>query len=96
VSNVPAQALTMMNNPFVIEQARLWAKRVLSMPDRSDHQRVLDMYLTALGRPPEASEEQAALDFLGRATGSTAENDPRAWADLAHVLFNVKEFIFVQ
>jgi hypothetical protein len=95
-SNVPAQALTMMNNPFVVEQARLWAARVLKMQDRSDRQRVLDMYVTALGRPPEDSEEQAALDFLGQATGSSAANDPRAWADLAHVLFNVKEFIFVQ
>src|ERR1700730_1514130 len=52
VSNVPAQALTMMNIPFVVEQARLWAARVLSMPDRSDRGRVLDMYLAALGRPP--------------------------------------------
>jgi hypothetical protein len=96
MSNVPAQALTMMNNPFVIEQARLWAARVVSMPDRSDHERVLDMYVTALGRPPEDAEELAALDFLGRERGSSALNDPRAWADLAHVLFNVKEFIFVQ
>ncbi|MBI3839264.1 MAG: DUF1553 domain-containing protein [Planctomycetia bacterium] len=96
VSNVPAQALTLMNNPFVIEQARLWAARVLSMPDRSDPQRIRDMYLTALSRPPEKSEEQAALDFLGQSNGSSAATDPRAWADLAHVLFNVKEFIFIQ
>ena len=27
VSNVPAQALTLMNDPFVIAQARLWAER---------------------------------------------------------------------
>jgi hypothetical protein len=95
-SNVPAQALTMMNNPFVVEQARLWAARVLSVPDRSDQERVRDMYLTALARPPEASEEQAALHFLGPSAGSSAANDPQAWADLAHVLLNVKEFIFVQ
>ena len=30
VSNVPAQALTLMNDPFVIGQARLWADRVLA------------------------------------------------------------------
>ena len=37
-----------------------------------------------------------ALKFVedqGREYGKA--DDPRAWADLAHVLFNVKEFIFV-
>ncbi len=32
VSNVPAQALILMNDPFVAEQARQWALRVLEMP----------------------------------------------------------------
>ena len=32
VSNVPAQALAMLNNPFVLQQAELWAKRVLAEP----------------------------------------------------------------
>ena len=30
ISNVPAQALILMNDPFVAEQARRWAERVLS------------------------------------------------------------------
>ncbi len=37
VSNVPAQALTMMNNPLVVQQAERWAKRMLDagpMPPR--------------------------------------------------------------
>ena len=28
-ANIPAQALTMMNNPFVVEQARVCARRLL-------------------------------------------------------------------
>ena len=39
-SNVPAQALTMMNNPFVIEQAGKWAERVLSDPAASRESRI--------------------------------------------------------
>ena len=27
VSSVPAQALTLLNDPFVVEQAQVWAKR---------------------------------------------------------------------
>ena len=30
-SNVPAQSLIMMNDPFVVEQSKLWAKRILGM-----------------------------------------------------------------
>jgi hypothetical protein len=33
VSTVPAQALTMMNNPFVVAQAAGWAKRALAEKD---------------------------------------------------------------
>jgi hypothetical protein len=34
VSNVPAQALILMNDPFVAEQARLWAERLLASGGR--------------------------------------------------------------
>src|SRR5205823_7652560 len=51
-SNVPAQALTLLNNPFVVQEAQLWAKRVLAEPDRTPDQRVVGMYLSAFGREP--------------------------------------------
>ncbi len=93
VSNVPAQALTMLNNPFVVQQAGLWAARVLGRPDRTTAQRVRDMYATGLAREPDDAEQRAALAFLGQLDGGPG--DPQAWADFAHVLFNVKEFIFI-
>jgi len=49
VSNVPAQALVMLNNPFVLQQAELWAKRVLAAPGTAES-RVRVMYATAFGR----------------------------------------------
>jgi mono/diheme cytochrome c family protein len=51
VSNVPAQALTLMNDPMIAGQAQLWAKRVLAVADRSDRSRLDLLYETALGRP---------------------------------------------
>jgi len=43
-----------------------------------------------------ASEELAqALAFLAEQGKEHGASDVRAWADLAHVLFNVKEFIFL-
>jgi hypothetical protein len=88
-SNVPAQALALMNNPLVIDQARLWAERVqASGSDPS--QRVAAMYLAAFGREATAEEIAAAVSFV-----QDAGADSAAWADLAHVLLNTKEFIFV-
>jgi cytochrome c553 len=97
VSNVPAQALVMLNNPFVLQQAELWAKRALAEPNRTAAQRVAGMYEAALGRPPTAAESEAAVGFLkGQADEYGAADHPKAWADLAHVLFNAKEFILVE
>src|SRR5262249_36048025 len=90
VSNVPGQALTLLNDPFVVEQSRRWADRLLATPGRSPEDRLVQMYLTAFGRPPSDAEPAEALGFLGKA------DVPRAWVDLGHVLFNAKEFLFVQ
>ena len=96
VSSVPAQALTLLNDPFVVEQAGVWAKRVLAEPGESAW-RVEMLYETAFSRPPSPSEREAALAFLTQ-QGQTGgkPDDPRVWTDLCHVLFNVKEFIFIR
>lgn len=90
VSNVPAQSLAMLNNPFVLQQAELWAKRELAVT-APDADRIRTMYLRAYGRPPSPLEQATALEFL-----LSAPNDPAAWTSLAHVLLNVKEFLFVE
>jgi hypothetical protein len=88
-SNVPAQALAMMNNPLVVQHARHWAEHVVAQPRRSPEDRVREMFLTALGRPPDEGECAAALSYAG------GSDDVQAWADLAHAIFNLKEFIFI-
>ncbi len=96
VSNVPAQALILMNDPFVHQQAELWAKRI-NAQGGSDRQRIQRMYVSAFGRPPTDAELSACFDFLERqaaAAGKQAE-DPAVWADLAHTLFETKEFIYL-
>jgi hypothetical protein len=88
VSNVPAQALILMNDPFVIDQARLWAKRVLAEPGKTSRQRIDAMYQAAFGRPASETEVQRGMAFL-------AEPGEGAWAEYAQVLMNTKEFIFL-
>ena len=95
VSNVPAQALILMNDPFIVDQSRVWAKRLATVTDPAE--RVRQMYLAAFARPPAPGELKDALAFVtaqSTALGA-ASTDERAWADLGHVLFNVKEFIYL-
>jgi len=96
-SNVPAQALVMMNSPLVWEQAGVWTKQVLAAPEQSAEARITGMYHRALGREPAREELEAALEFLREQAAQYGDTDPkRVWTDLAHVLFNTKEFVYVQ
>jgi hypothetical protein len=97
VSNVPAQALALMNNPLFQQQAEVWAKKTLALPNLTPTQRIETLYVEAYSRPATAAEAADALAFLAeqdRAYGKP--DDPRSWTDLCHVLFNVKEFIFLE
>ncbi len=95
-SNVPAQALIMMNDPFVVEQSRVWAKRILGT-GKDDVERVNIAYQLAFGRLPDQQEALASSAFLVAQAKVHGEVQPgeKAWSDLCHGLFNVKEFVFL-
>jgi cytochrome c553 len=95
ISNVPAQALILMNDPFVIQQAQVWARRVLDANMKDDTERIQRMYLDAFGRPPMETELKNGLAFIQEQTQSRPNETQQVWADLCHVLFNVKDFIFI-
>ena len=100
VSNVPAQALTLMNDPFVLQQAKRWAQQTLER-EASSEQRIEHMYLAAFGRVPSPAETTLCREFLIEqskahgVSGDAWKRHEQSWTDLAHVLFNAKEFIFV-
>ncbi len=100
-SNVPAQALTLLNDPFIHEQAKTWADTLLKDPATTE-ERINRIYETALSRKATAEEletwkafQQEQAKLLG-VPGTAAENDPRIWLDICHLLFNSKEFLFVE
>ncbi len=96
VSNVPAQALILLNDPFVLGQAELWAKRTLAEKSATPAQRVTAMYRAAFAREPSESEVKEALAYIESQMKEPDANEQNAWKDFAHVLMNVKEFIFVK
>ena len=89
VSNVPAQALILMNDPFVHRQTEVWARKVLAEPG-SAKERIVGMYQTAFARAPSVDETIACEEFLRRQSRQATE-DVSAWTD--GMLFNMKEFI---
>jgi hypothetical protein len=101
VTNVPAQALTLMNDPFVREQAVRWANKTLAEDSLLPQARIDRMYREAFARGPTAEERVAALEFLATQAadyGLSFADQSRheaTWGDFAHTLITTKEFIFV-
>jgi Protein of unknown function (DUF1553)/Protein of unknown function (DUF1549)/Planctomycete cytochrome C len=102
VSNVPAQALILLNDPLVVDLSHKWGERALKcvpgVGTKSVTERIQWMYLSAFGRHPTTQESEAAVAFLQtQATKQKVTTEaPELWASLAHVLVNTKEFIFLR
>lgn len=101
VTNVPAQALALLNDPFVLEQADVWATRLVARSDDSIATRVAAMFEAALGRLPTTDEqlrfEQSILQFADLYQVSAADvlASRQLWKDVAHTIFNMNEFIYI-
>ncbi|MFN0051868.1 MAG: PSD1 and planctomycete cytochrome C domain-containing protein [Planctomycetales bacterium] len=101
VTNVPDQALALLNDPFVVAMSRHWGERVLQDGATTPEERVGRMFAIALGRPA-GTEETARLVRLAIRAAELRGVDPGTllacqpvWQDVAHALFNLKEFVYV-
>jgi len=100
ISNVPSQSLTMLNDPFVEEQAACWADRITSVPAGFE-ERVKQVYLAAFARNPNPVEIQQARDFFDEQSAllgyqeSNQQIEKELWKSYCHSIFNMKEFIFL-
>ena len=101
-TNVPAQSLTLLNSPFAWHQAEAWGKHLAAGEGNTATSRIHHMFFKALGREPSALEAARAEEYLFTliAERKTREHliltDQRIWTELAHALFNLKNFIYVQ
>ena len=86
VSTVPTQALTLLNDEFVLRQAKLFADRVKEAAPGDAGEAGRLAYRIALSRPPREDEAALAADFLQK----------RSLADFTHVLLNLNEFLYVR
>jgi len=101
-TNVPDQALAMLNDPFVLKMAEFWADRVLADDSATASDRARRMFSEALGRPP-GPDELRRLEALAARSAELHGTSPgqmmqvkAVWQDMAHAIFNLKEFLYVR
>ena len=64
ISNVPTQALMMMNSDFVLKSSAAFAKRLETMAGSDVSEQVRLGWQLAYGHPPSSEEIQLAEKFL--------------------------------
>jgi hypothetical protein len=89
-TNVPAQALALWNDPFILAEANRWGRSMAAQASESMESRIESMFLQAFARRPNVHELEAAWQLLRK-----GPNQGDAWGELAHVLFNSKEFVYL-
>jgi hypothetical protein len=102
VTNVPSQALYLMNNSFVREQAAAMSKRILAAP-LSYPDRITLAYQLALCRPPTTDERTRADRYLlseARSlipvkNGRTNDAADLSWSTFCQALFACAEFRYL-
>jgi hypothetical protein len=100
VSNVPAQSLIMMNDPFVIQQSKSLGKK-LAESEGNSQQKVERLFNILYGRSSTLAEFERIKEF-GMAQSHLYSLDEPDWAhqedvmmDVVQSLFMAKEFIFI-
>jgi cytochrome c553 len=103
VTNVPVQALYLLNNGFVREQAAAMAKRIIATP-LAHPERIALAYELALSRPPtEAERTRAEKYLLDEGWGLVPVKDGKvedaallSWSTFCQALFACAEFRYLK
>jgi hypothetical protein len=92
VTTVPAQALYLMNSPFIVEQSRHLAQRLLAAKDLDDAGRIDLAYRLTLARPPSDAERDRSQKYLAQIA-----TDPNvAWTSFCQAIFASAEFRYLR
>ena len=98
VTTVPTQALTLFNNETYLMQSQDLAARLEREAGRDPAAQVKLLYRIAYSREAGAKELQQALEFLNSRKGAPAtpgELTLSPLAELAHVVLNSNEFVYI-
>ncbi len=83
-TNTPLQALAALNDPTLLEAARVFAQRIVAESGANDDARVDFAFRTALGRSPTKEEHARLLAFVDGQTKGF-RNDAKSAAELVGI-----------
>lgn len=97
-----AQSLHLLNSKFVQDKLTADSGRAAALAadtQRTDEQKLAELYLRFFARPPGASETKLALAHLNKTVKDKDGkeqpiNKRQAWEDILWALINTKEFLF--
>ena len=103
VSTVPTQALTLLNNDFILIQSKFLAQRVVKEAGNTPAEQIKQIYRITLSREPTRVEMDLNLAFLqkqrayalGHGSGSDDAAALAALTDLAQVILDSNEFVYI-
>ncbi len=100
VTNVPAQALILMNDPFIHNQAAVMVKKMNEKGVSGFTARIQWIYQRAFSRNPSEEEIISARSFYESLKKKHQGKDKKLldemiWKDFIHTHFNLKEFIYL-
>ena len=89
LTNVPAQALTLMNGQITKQSAIQWSQRLMGIPQlKTDEERIQAIFKQAYSREARPEELAACLSYL-----AGDADDPLF--QITHAILNSKELIYV-
>ena len=86
VTTTPLQALSLLNNAFVLRMAELFAKRVQDTSGEEVRAQISTAWQLALGRTPDETEYRSAAKLVA----------DHGLATLCRALFNSNEFVVIE
>ncbi|MFM8253596.1 MAG: PSD1 and planctomycete cytochrome C domain-containing protein [Planctomycetota bacterium] len=103
ITTVPTQALTLMNSPFVRQQAERLLSRIKVAPEmpaeQANEQVIEQAYRLAFGRRPSASERELMKSFIAQQMqltgGAAPPNRQPALLEFCHVVLCLNEFLYI-
>ena len=86
VTTTPLQALSLLNNPFVLRMADRMAARVTRLAGDARDRQVTAAWQLAIQRDPDARELKLSIDLVSR----------HGLAALCRALFNINDFVIIE